>query len=191
MTRRSAVVASLVAGAAIGACAAVLWVTASAWTPLSQRSVDVSGLEASPALGAAALLFAASALALAVTGRWAARLAGLAVVVAALLALGSTVAVLVDPAGPARAAALAELGVAHVEGVTTGVAPWAALVLSSAAVAVAVRIVVTAATWPTAAGSRYRRQGEDHAAGRTGPVVSPQSDDVTAWDRLTRGEDPT
>ena len=203
MTRRSAVLATLACAAALGATAAGTWVSARAWTPLQERTLAVSGLEASPVLGAVALLLVAAALALAMAGRRAARLIGIAVVVAGVLAGASTLAVALDPAVPARGAAEAALGVARVADAAATALPWLALAEAAACLVVGAAVLVAAGGWARGHGSRYRRATQDPApapttdAARAAPATqrTPATpavpDDVAAWDALTRGEDPT
>lgn len=193
MTRRTAVVALLLSGGVLGGSAAGTWVTARAWTPLDERTLAVSGLDASPVLGATALLLAACGLALAMAGRAAGRVVGVVVVGAGGLAGASALAVALDPAGPARAAARTDIGVAGVEAAAATALPWLAVAVAVAAAVLGGWAVVAAGAWSRGAGrgaSRYRRPtgGEGPA-----PVVTtaPDGDDVTAWDALTRGEDPT
>lgn len=200
MTRRSAAVVTLVLAAALGGTAAGTWVTARAWTALEERTLTVSGLDASPVLGATALLLAGAGLALAAAGRRAARVVGVAVVAASALAAVSTGAVLAGPAASARAAARAQLGVARVTDAACTALPWLTLVAAGAGLVVGTWTVLAAGrrSWaPEGAGaSRYRRPGQDGARspaegrGRTGPDGTPP-DSVAAWDALTRGEDPT
>lgn len=191
MTRRSAVLATLACGAALGGTAAGTWVSARAWTPLEERTVAVSGLDASPVLGAVALLLVAAGFALAMAGRRAARVVGVAVAVAAVLAGTSTLGVALDPSGPARGAAQAELGVARVADATASVLPWLALAVAGVGLVVGVRVLATAGSWVRGEGSRYRRTTDgDPPAQAAGPAEA-QPDDVAAWDALTRGEDPT
>lgn len=193
MTRRTAVVAVLLSGAALGGFAAGTWVTARAWTPLEERALAVSGLDASPVLGATALLLVACSLALAMAGRATGRVIGVVVVAAAALGGASALAVVLDPAGPARAAARADVGVAGVEAATTTALPWLALAVAAAAVVLGGWTVVVAGAWSRAVrgASRYRRVTGDEGAPAEAATTGPGADDVAAWDALTRGEDPT
>ncbi|GEN79074.1 hypothetical protein AFE02nite_08080 [Actinotalea fermentans] len=187
--------ATMVAGAAMGAAAAGTWVTGRAWTPLAEQAIEVRGLDAAPVLGATALLLLAAGLALGLAGRRAGRITGVAVAAAGALAAVSTLTVLRDPAGPARAAAQETLGVAQVEDAAVAALPWAGLAVAIAVVLLGGWVTVAAGRWGATAsrgGSRYRRatQAADPASGgQSSPAAGP--DDVTAWDALTRGEDPT
>lgn len=194
MTRRTAVVAVLLSGAVLGGSAAGTWVTARAWTPLEERALAVSGLDASPVLGATALLLVACGLALAMAGRAAVRAIGVVVVGAAGLAGASALAVALDPAGPARAAARADVGVAGVEAAASTALPWAALAVAVAAAVLGAWTVVAASAWsrgPGRSASRYRRVTGDEGGPAEAATTAPGGDDVAAWDALTRGEDPT
>lgn len=194
MTRRRAVVATLACGAALGGVAAGTWVTARAWTPLEERALAVSGLDASPVLGATALLLVACGLALAMAGRATGRGVALVVIAAALLAGASSLRVALDPAGPARGAARADVGVAGVEAAATTALPWLGLAVAAAAAGLGVWTAVAAGAWARGAASgasRYRRVAGDEVAVDGAPTRGPGHDDVAAWDALTRGEDPT
>jgi hypothetical protein len=193
VTRRVAVVATLACGAALGGSAAGTWVTARAWTPLSERAIAVTGLDASPVLGATALLLVACGLALAMAGRATGRGIAVVVVGAALLAGVSCLTVALDPAGPARGAARADVGVAGVEAAASTPLPWLARAVAAAAAGLGVWTAVAVGGWTRGASgaSRYRRvTGAEGAADGT-PTAGPGEDDVAAWDALTRGEDPT
>lgn len=191
MTRRSAVVATLAGGAGLGAAAAGTWVSARAWTPLEERTVAVTGLDASPVLGACALLLVAAGLALAMAGRLAARLVGVAVAGAAAIAVVATVAVLSDPAGPARSAAQAALGVARVDDASTTALPWLAAAVGAVGVLLGLWTLATAGSWGHTGTSRYRRAADEAPAVADTDGSLPRHDDVAAWDALTRGDDPS
>lgn len=194
MTRRVAILATLVGGAALGATAAGTWVTARAWTPIEERELAVTGLDAAPVLGATALLLLAAGVALAMAGRVAVRLTAVAVAGAAGLAAASTLVVLVDPAGPARSAAQAALGVAAVEGAAVTALVWPALLVALACVGLGVWVLVAGGSWPHGASrgaSRYRRATDDAGPADGRAAAAGGTDDVSAWDALSRGEDPT
>ncbi len=191
MTRRTSAVATILCGAALGATAAGTWVSARAWTPVAQESVAVTGLAASPVLGATALLLVAAGIALALAGRLAGRVTALVVAAAAVLAAVESASVVIDPAGPAGAAAVAALGVARVDDPASTPLPWLALVVAAAGVAVGLRTVLAAGSWEPPGGSRYRRPtAPDGAPGGTDGTGAAR-DDVAAWDAMTRGEDPS
>lgn len=187
MTRRTVVLGTLGCAAALGAAAAPSWVTARAWTPLAEQAVAVTGLDASPAVGAAALLLLSAGLALALAGPRAARVVAVVVAGSGVLAAVATVGVLREPVAPARGAALAEMGVARVEQAASTLAPWLALVVAVGAVVVAALAFRAAGSWTSGERTRHRR-----APARAGDAAAGAGvDDVAAWDSLTRGEDPT
>lgn len=193
MTRGRAVVAALAAGAVLAGAGAAPWVRAAAWTPLDPRAdVAASGLEAAPVVGAAALVALAAGVLLALARRRTAVAAGGALGLAGVLAAAGAWGVVAAPGAAARAAARAALGVEEVADVGLTPWPWAALALGAATVVVGVLVARGARGWPVAAGRHDRPAGRPDGPGaRDAGSRGPASDDVQAWDALSRGEDPT
>jgi len=147
--------------------------------------VRVSGTDAAPAVLAAALVLAASALAAALVGRVGRWAVALVVVVAGLLVVGSTIAVVRDPVAAVHEAVAHATGVGQLVGdVSTTAWPW---------VAVALGVVgALAGAWlPWAARSWARPSRRHEQAARVAPGGDERPDERTAWDALSRGEDPT
>jgi len=179
--RPYAVVVLLLLAGALGVVAIPTWVTTSARTALrGVIEVAVSGTQAAPAVAAVALMLLAAAAAVGLVGRvgrW---------VVVAVVALGgavvvsSSVAVVADPAVPAAAVVRATTGVARLAGpATLTAAPYVAIGLGAA--------VLLAAGWLAATSAAWARPSRRHeVAGAAGP-----DDDRSAWDALSRGDDPT
>lgn len=186
-SRRRVVGAVLVAAAAMGGAASTPWVRATAWTPLAERAVVGTGLDAVSVVGAAAVVVLASGVLLAIAGRRTAVVAGLTIAVMGVVAVLAVVGVVAAPEAVAVAAAREAFGVGDVAGVRLTAWPWVALVLAGMTVAAGVGAAVAARGW----GGGVARH--DRARPR-GPARGPRAgegDDVTAWDALTRGEDPT
>lgn len=210
MNRRSAVLALLAVAVAIVATSAPVWLhgqTSSAVA--SVVPVSVVGGQAAPGVAAGGLVVAAAALALAL-----ARRAGVVVAAAVALLAGALVVVSAVTA-PGRAqtvlgsAAAEQVGVSTVGAITVTAWPWVAAALGGLAGVVAVAVAVAARGW--------KGPSARHEAGRVDLTVSPSDGDTgavapgpaapgaaaadadgpgtvdpgTAWDALSRGEDPT
>lgn len=179
--RRSAIAVLLLLAAALGVVVVPTWVTTTAQTALQGVvAVDVSGTQAAPAVAAVALVLLAAAAAVGLVGRvgrW---------VVVAIVALGgavvvsSAVAVVADPAASASVVVRATTGVARLAGpATLTAAPYVAVGLGA--------VVLVAAGWLAATSAAWSRPSRRHeVAGRAGP-----DDDQSAWDALSRGDDPS
>lgn len=214
LDRRRAVVGGLVLGGVALAATTAPWVRATTSSALQpELALSVPGSDAAAASAAGALVVVAAALAMALGGRWGARVAAVGVVLGGVLVVASAVAVLADPEGPAALAAQGAVGVSTLTGeATTTPAVWLALLAGSLAVLLGLVAVVVAGgwarggrrhdrpvappagTWPHSAGSTPSADSADGGPGaprapgadREGPV-----DHQDAWDALSRGEDPT
>ncbi len=170
------------------------WVTQAVTDVPGVTRVSASGGTAVPAAPALALVAAAGAVALLVTGRLGRRLAAVVLLLAGLGAGAAVVAVLAVPGDAIASAVTAATGrTGGLAGPGAAVTGWvwpalaaAALVAASGAVA-----VVRAPAWP-APGRRYEApaQATPDGAGQAG-TVRGQGDAIGAWDALSRGEDPT
>ncbi|NCT89829.1 Trp biosynthesis-associated membrane protein [Cellulomonas sp. APG4] len=197
-TRRTAVVAGLLLGGLAVGVAAVTWVTASTTSALA-TTVDlrVPGSEAAPGAAAGGLVVVAAALALSLGGRVGRVLASSGLVLGGLLALGSAVAVVVDPTSTATSAARATVGVADLTGAAALTpAPWLAAAIGGATAVLGVAALLRARAW-TATPDRYDRATSESRVGSPGAVRQGDRadadghDEQEAWDALSRGEDPT
>lgn len=202
--RRTVLTALVLAGGTLLTTAAP-WVTAATRSALDETvTLSVTGADAAPDAAAGALVVAAGALALALAGRWGARVAAVGVALGGVLVVAASAGVVADPSGPARAAALDAVGVGRLTtpAVVTPVA-WLASLLGVLAVGLALQAAVAAARW-TGAGARHERSGTPAARDGWEPTVGgsrpdrdasresdPEGDDQDVWDALTRGEDPT
>lgn len=194
LERRRAVVGGLVLGAAALAATTVTWVRATTSSALeAEVAVEVAGSDAAASASAGALVVVASSLALALGGRWGARVAAAGVVLGGVLVALSAGLVLRDPGTPAAAGAQAAVGVGALAGeptVTAGV--WLALLTGALAVALGFLALAAAGEW-SRGGRRHERPGGE-PAGTAAPGrerSASVADDQDAWDALTRGEDPT
>lgn len=179
--RRAAVVTSLALGGALLGLGPMTWARATTWTAVSDEiAVPVPGTQAAPGVAAAGLLVLAAALVVAIGGRRAVLLAAAAIGVASGVAAASTVPFLGDPATAAENVARDVVGVGVVRGaVDVTPVPWIVVVMACAGLVLAVHLAWASARWaaPTAR----------HERGTT----APRDDDASAWDALSRGEDPT
>lgn len=181
MTRARSVGLVLVLAGVLGALTAPAWVVATVRTVLEPALVlTVSGGEAVPAVGAAALVVGAAGLALALAGRTGRVLAAGALVVVGVLVSSVAAGVLADPHSVAVTAARAMTGGAQdVESARATVAAWSGVVLGGLTAGVGVWVALSARTW--AATSRRHEPKEP----------GPAPDDRGLWDAMSRGEDPT
>lgn len=187
-TRGRWTAAVVLLAAAVGACAAAPWVTATGASPLGDVTLRAAGSAAAPAVPATALVLAAAGAAIPLAGRVGRWLVALVVALGGLAVAASAVAVVVDPAGVAAQAAASRTGVDHLVGTPdVTAAPWVAALVGAVAVALAAGLVRASARWPVAS-RRY-----EGAPGR--PVAPPRADDEpdrqSDWDALTRGTDPS
>lgn len=180
------------------------WVTQDVSDVPGVRVVTASGDEAAPAVPALALVAGAGGVALLVAGRIGRRPAGLAIGLAGLGVLAAAVGVITDPRSAAAAAVPAATGRTGPLPDPAATSPWAWLTLVAALVLVACGAVAVlrSGSWP-GAGRRFEPATGSSGA-PSGPGVESASrapassgspgtpaDAVTAWDALSRGEDPT
>lgn len=196
LERRRAVVVGLVVGVAALVATTATWVRATTSSALeAEVVVAVAGSDAAAAASAGALVVVASALAMALGGRWGARVAAAGVVLGGVLVVASAVVVLRDPASPASAGAQQAVGVGALAGEpTTTFAVWAALLAGGLAIALGLLVVVGAGRWANGARRHERSVAGTATAAPAGGAAAPGAsgpDDQDAWDALSRGEDPT
>lgn len=190
--RRGRTAGLLVLAALVTAASGVpVWLHATGSSAVrGEVDVPVTGTQAAPAVLAAAVALLAAAAAIGLVGR-----VGRWVVAAVVAAAGATVvvsalAVLADPEGAARTVVASVTGVGALAGPVTPTAwPVVAAVVGVLDVLAAVLVVVWSRHW-AAPTSRYGT-AED-ARGRGPAAASPgPDDDRSAWDALSRGDDPT
>jgi uncharacterized membrane protein (TIGR02234 family) len=159
----------------------------------AQREVTVSGIDATPAVFALALVSAAAAIALALSGR---RIRFVPAAVLVLSGAGGAAAawsVRADPVSVARGPA-AELTGLLGGALTATATPWVLLTLVPTVATAVLGILVgwQGGRWPTrTAGSRYRRDASRDAREGARGSADPLEDPAATWDALTRGDDPS
>jgi hypothetical protein len=192
--RRRAVVVGLVLGAATLAAITMTWVRATTSSALeAEVEVAVAGSDAAASASAGALVVLASSLAMALGGRWGARVAATGVALGGALVVVSAAVVLRDPGTPAAAGAQAAVGVGALAGEpTVTAAVWLALLTGAVAVALGLLALAAAGEW-SRGGRRHERPvgGPAAEAAPGGDGSASVADDQDAWDALSRGEDPT
>lgn len=168
-----------------------VWLRASGSSALrGEVEVPVTGTQAAPAVLAAAVALLAAAAAVGLVGR-----AGRWVVAAVVAAAGATVvasalAVLGDPEGSARVVVASVTGVGALAGpAAPTVWPWVAAAVGVLDVLAAVAVVVGSRRW-SAPTRRYTTPDRDASRAERAPGADPD-DDRSAWDALSRGEDPS
>lgn len=195
MSRRSAVLTILLLGGLVLLSAVPTWISGSTVSALGpQIDLDVPGTQAAPGVMAAGLALLASGVACGLVGRLGRWIVVLVVLLASVVVVGSVIGAVVNPRGPALAAAAEQTGVASLltePGVTGW--PWAALVLGVAGAALSTGIGRGSKTWRVTS-SRHERvqtrvQGNSAAAVDSAPDAdSDQADLADLWDAQTRGD---
>lgn len=174
----------LLLAALTGIVSVPTWFTTTTATALDPHVVvRASGADVAPAVPAAALVLLACAGALALVGR-VGRWVVLAVVVAAgVLVSAAALRALADPWGSGlHAQVVAATSVAQDRApVTVSFWPYLAVVVGAVVVLVAVWLARASRTWPVPS-----RRHE----GTTGPRPVVE-DERSAWDALSRGDDPS
>jgi hypothetical protein len=174
----------LVAAAATALVGVPSWLRATGSSALEGGvTVAVSGSQAAPGVVAAAIVLLAAAAAAGLAGRVARWVVVGVVAAAGAVVVGSVVGVLRDPGPAATAAVAARTGVSALTGQAVVTPwPWVALGMGLVDVLLAVVLARGSARW----GVTSRRHQPTAGAG-TGEI----DDDASAWDALTRGDDPT
>ena len=171
------------------------WVTAQVDTVLAQRQdINVPGTTAAPAVSALALVALAGVLTVRIAGPV---LRTVICAVIALAGIGTVLAALsvpLDPEGAARSSVGQRTGAVGAGGdYTVHPWPWVCLVFAVGIVVMAVVLWRASRSW-RGAGRRFERPEQRAAATREtapAPEQAPHARDIDAWDRLSRGEDPT
>jgi uncharacterized membrane protein (TIGR02234 family) len=189
MSRRLAVLLGLLFAAVQALLGRTVWVRAEAVDLTgAQREVTVSGIDATPAVFALALVSAAAAIALALSGR---RIRFVPAAVLVLSGAGGAAAawsVRADPVSVARGPA-AELTGLLGGALTATATPWVLLTLVAV---LGILVGWQGGRWPTrTAGSRYRRDASRDAREGARGSADPLEDPAATWDALTRGDDPS
>ncbi|HET7406630.1 MAG TPA: Trp biosynthesis-associated membrane protein [Mycobacteriales bacterium] len=176
-----AVVLGCLAGAALLLIAGGrTWATVVRPAPF-HGTVAVTGHQLTAVTTAVGLLGLAAVAGVLATRSWGRRAAGLALVVAGLAA--AVVSATAGDAAGARTAA--DLTGARVPVSFTGWR-WAAVAGAALLVLAGAAVVARGRRWP-GMGARYEAPGEPAAA----PAAQAVDPDVSAWEALDRGEDPT
>lgn len=210
LARRTVILTLLVLAGGLLAAGSATWVSATANPAVGGTvQVHVSGTAAAPAVGAAAVLVAAGALAVGLAGRWARRAVGVGVTLAGIVAGAATIGVLNSPESSALSAAASRIGVPQVANLQVTVAPWLTVVLSLIVAIAGVIIIIIPAS--AAQSARFEAPGTTTAPGATtapGSLDLPEDAETVSqvgapsigapapsvaqmWDALNRGDDPT
>ena len=178
------VVALLAAAAATAGSTVPAWFRANGTSALTgDVEVAVAGSQAAPGVLAAAVVLLAAAAAVGLVGRVARWVVVVVVAAAGVLVVTSVVAVVRDPEPVATVAVAAVTGVTALAGPVAATSwPWVACALGLLDLLVGLGLARASARW----GATSRRHE------RTTSVATGEADDDrSAWDALTRGDDPT
>jgi uncharacterized membrane protein (TIGR02234 family) len=184
--RRRAILAALALALVTLLSSVPTWLRTAGTTALQgDVPVTVAGTQAAPGIPAAALVLLSAGVAIGLVGRAGRWVLVAVVALAGVLAAVSAVLVIADPSDVARTA------VADATGVETLVAPVTLSAWPYVAVVVGLLVLVTAA-WLAATSGTWARPSARHDVGAIGrPAVAVPDDDQSAWDALSRGQDPS
>lgn len=208
LSRKAAVLWAVAAGAALLGAGAQPWVHASGLDGLPGTTVSTTGNDAAAVVPAMALVGMAGGAALSIARRVARTVIAALLVLAGLAGAVSAVQAAADPSGATRSA------VGEATGTTAPAAqhlvtawPWVALAVSVALALCGAAVLVVGRRWrdtnrrydSAAAPAGSGRPGDEaRAPGEAVPSPRPQAgraeeglDEIDAWDRLSRGDDPT
>lgn len=189
LSRRTAVLAGLAVAGSLFGVSRLTWIQASAAQVTGGTAdVAVTGAQASPALVAAAVVALAASLVTSLTTPAIRLVTGPLLILCGVGAVAGAVQVLLDPAGRAASAVTEATGVGGTA-TTVSLTPWpiAAAVLAALLAVLGVLVLVAGRSWASTA--RYRRDAARSAEHEDAP--DPMSDSSSAWDALSRGEDPS
>jgi len=179
------VVVLLVAAAATASSTVPAWFRATGSSALAgDVEVGVTGGQAAPGVLAAAVVLLAAAAAVGLVGRVARWVVVVVVAAAGAVVVASVVGVLQDPAPVATVVVAAATGVSALTGPVAATPwPWVACALGLLDVLASLGLARASAQW----GATSRRHVPTASTTAAGEV----DDDRSAWDALTRGDDPT
>ncbi|KQX66654.1 Trp biosynthesis-associated membrane protein [Angustibacter sp. Root456] len=193
--------AAAVVPAVVGAALTLLatsrtWVQASIDDPVvGQVTVTASGRQGAPVVPAVALVALAGAAALLLARALGRRVAGVLLVLAGAAGAAASVSVLRAPENGVAALVAKAVGVTGTTPASLQVSAWPWLAVAGCAlVAVAGAVAVLRAGRWSGPRSRYEAPAEPSEAGGApdgAPLADEAADPGTAWDALSRGEDPT
>lgn len=180
VSRGRAILVVLVTAGIVFAAAAPAWVRTEGSTALDAHvAIAISGTRASTAIGAAALVLLAAGGALSLVGRVGRWVVVAVVVAAGILVTATALGVIADPVPIATAAAAEQTGAGALSGpVRLTAFPYVAAVVGVAVVAVGAFVARVSGAWSTSSRHDVR-------------TTTVPDDDHSAWDALTRGDDPT
>ncbi|WP_286217743.1 Trp biosynthesis-associated membrane protein [Paraoerskovia sediminicola] len=169
--RRTTILGLLVLGGLALLVAVPTWLQTTGSSPIDPSvEVTVTGTDAAPGVGAAALVVLAAGLALGLVGRFARWLVLLVAAVGGVVVVASALAVLLDPRPVARSAAADATGVTVLTSdVQVGFAAWAAVAVGVLVVVLVAAAARAATTWP-AGSSRHERTSGPGATDGASPV---------------------
>lgn len=164
-----------------------VWVAGLAIDPvLGAQRIQVSGADATPASALSLVILAGLASGLLTSG-WGHRVAVAITALAGLGVAGSALVVILDPASALRSGIAGTLSInGPIESASLGWAVWAALVTG---LLVTSAVVVRAIATPALRAESASEAAREHTA--TDLAEAERRRQVSAWDDLSRGDDPT
>ena len=185
-SRRGRWVVVLLGAAAVTAGAGVpAWLRATGSSALDgDVVVAIPGNQAAPGVLAAAVVLLAAAAAVGLVGRVGRWVVVAVVAAAGVVVVASVVGVLTDPAPVATVAVATRTGVTALTG-PVAVTPWPWIALGVGLIDVFAGLALGRAS------ARWRAASRRHVPAAAAVATGETDDDRSAWDALTRGDDPT
>lgn len=161
-----------------------VWLQATAAAPAgSKTAIDVTGSQATAVLPALAATAAAAALALSLSKTVARIILGAVEVLAAAAWIATAFSLVADPAAAASGTVRATTGLAQAADVKMTAWPFIGTAVAVVMLVVGMIVITAGRRW-SAGGTRFERAG-------THDTPDPGLDSSSAWDALTRGDDPS
>ncbi|WP_261623086.1 Trp biosynthesis-associated membrane protein [Nesterenkonia marinintestina] len=195
LSRRTVVLAALLAGIVLLLTTTQTWVRASGLGETSAlQSVEIAGSDIAQGVAAMGLVVLAGAVAVTIARRVARLIIGLLMVGAAVVSGWSVLQVILEPE-EASLAALGEVTGTTEQAQSYELAPavWAALAASVLLLAAALVLLLGSSRWEES------RRYDSQASAAPGPgegepegdAAADEADEFDLWDGLSAGEDPT
>lgn len=152
--------------------------------------IEVAGSDAATAVAALAVVALAGSLAAMIAGKIARWIIAVILLLAGGGIAGSGIVVLSDPVAAAATKVGEATGLNASDGVYhVGIWPWFAILAGLLLVAAALLLAITGRHWKSS--RKYARDAAAGAPASGGQASEGRIDEITGWDSLSRGDDPT
>lgn len=152
--------------------------------------IEVAGSDAATAVAALAVVALAGSLAAMIAGKIARWIIAVILLLAGGGIAGSGIVVLSDPVAAAATKVGEATGLNASDGVyDVGIWPWFSILAGLLLVAAALLLAITGRHWKSS--RKYARDAAAGAPASGGEASEGRIDEITGWDSLSRGDDPT